>query len=71
VLTIAIIGPALVLVPERGLDGAAEAFLGGNIVAALVAVAIHLSGRTSWTETVDRASAAELEADTIGLAPLG
>ena len=41
-LSIAILVPALVLVPEEGLDGAAIAFLAGNIAAAVVAVIAHL-----------------------------
>jgi O-antigen/teichoic acid export membrane protein len=70
VLTIAILGPAIVLVPDNGLDGAATAFLGGNIVAALVAVATHLAGRSWRTGPVDAPSVADLEGDAIGLAPL-
>lgn len=70
-LTIAILGPALVLVPDRGLDGAAMAFLGGNILAALVAIAAHISGRSWESELVDVQSPADIEADAIGLAPLG
>ncbi len=70
-LTIAILGPALVLVPNRGLDGAALAFLGGNVVAALVAIAAHISGRVPEDVAVDAQSTADIEADAIGLAPLG
>jgi O-antigen/teichoic acid export membrane protein len=44
-LTIATLGPALLLVPDRGLEGAAAAFLFGNMAAAVVAVACHLSAR--------------------------
>jgi O-antigen/teichoic acid export membrane protein len=69
-LTIAILGPALILVPDHGLDGAAAAFLGGNLVAALVAVAAHITGRRD-TAHLMVPSTADLEADTIGLAPLG
>lgn len=69
-LTIAILGPALVLVPDHGLEGAAAAFLGGNVVAAFVAVAAHISGRRD-TAHLMVPSTADLEADTIGLAPLG
>lgn len=70
-LTIAILGPALVLVPDRGLEGAAIAFLGGNIVAAMVAIGAHVSGRASDAEPVEVQSTADIEADAIGLAPLG
>jgi O-antigen/teichoic acid export membrane protein len=70
-LTIAILGPALVLVPDRGLDGAATAFLAGNIVAALVAIAAHATGRSWREERPDVQSTADIEADAIGLAPLG
>ena len=45
VLSAAILGPALVLVPRDGIDGAASAFLAGNVVAAVVAVGVHLEGR--------------------------
>lgn len=44
-LTVGILGPALVLVPKDGIDGAATAFLGGNIVAAVVALGAHAVGR--------------------------
>ena len=44
-LTVFILGPALVLVPRDGIDGAAAAFLGGNILAAGVALVAHLKGR--------------------------
>ena len=46
VLSAAILVPALVLVPEDGIDGAATAFLVGNIVAAVVALGTHLQVRT-------------------------
>ncbi len=70
-LTVAILGPALVLVPDHGIDGAATAFLGGNIVAAVVAIGAHLSGRSHATEPADEHTTADIEADAIGLAPLG
>lgn len=70
-LTVAILGPALVLVPDRGLDGAAVAFLGGNLVAATVAIGAHISGRRRDAGPLDTPSTANLEADTMGLAPLG
>ena len=41
VLTTAILLPALVLVPDDGIDGAGQAFLAGNAVAAAVAVVTH------------------------------
>lgn len=69
-LTLAILGPALFLVPDHGLAGAAVAFLGGNLVAAAVAVVAHVSGRVPDAEPVDTPSTADLEADAIGLAPL-
>jgi O-antigen/teichoic acid export membrane protein len=47
VLSLAILVPALVLVPTDGIDGAATAFLGGNLVAAVVALGVHLSGRST------------------------
>ncbi|HEX9765921.1 MAG TPA: hypothetical protein VGA36_04100 [Nitriliruptorales bacterium] len=69
-LTVAILAPALVVVPDHGLDGAAWAYLGGNVVAAVVAVIAHLAGRASSDTPVDPASPAVVEADAIGLAPL-
>lgn len=41
VLTAAILVPALLLVPDDGIDGATRAFLVGNVVAAVVAVVAH------------------------------
>ena len=56
-LTLAIIGPALVLVPDRGIEGAADAWLGGNVVAAVVAVALtFMSRRRSNGPVVDAPS---------------
>lgn len=69
-LTVAILGPALILVPDRGLPGAAAAFLGGNIAAALVAFGMHLSGRAVYSRPADQPTTADTEADVIGLAPL-
>jgi O-antigen/teichoic acid export membrane protein len=40
-LSVATLLPALVLVPGHGLEGAALSFLGGNVVAAAVAVVAH------------------------------
>jgi O-antigen/teichoic acid export membrane protein len=46
-LTAATLVPALILVPDEGLDGATQAFLVGNIAAAVVAFGCHLVvGRT-------------------------
>lgn len=44
-LTVAIIGPALFLVPEHGLEGARSAWLGGNVVAAVVALVLTWGAR--------------------------
>lgn len=44
-LTVAIIGPALVLVPEEGIEGARTAWLAGNILAAVVATVLTLGAR--------------------------
>lgn len=44
VLTLAILVPALVLVPDDGLDGATTAFVVGNVLAAAVAAGFHLAG---------------------------
>lgn len=70
-LTLSVLGAALILVPDRGLDGAALAFFGGNVAASLVAIGVHISGRSSSAEPVDASTSAYLEADSIGLAPLG
>lgn len=45
VLSVGVIVPALVLVPDEGLDGAATAYLLGNLLAAVVATAAHFAGR--------------------------
>jgi O-antigen/teichoic acid export membrane protein len=44
-LTAAIIGPALVLVPDEGIEGARTAWLVGNVIAATVASALTLGAR--------------------------
>jgi O-antigen/teichoic acid export membrane protein len=44
-LTVAIVGPALVLVPRNGIEGARTAWLVGNVVAAVVAVALTAATR--------------------------
>jgi O-antigen/teichoic acid export membrane protein len=69
-LTVAILGPALVLVPDDGIDGAAASFLLGNVVAAVVALATHVAGRSSYAAPVEEQTAADIEAESIGLAPL-
>jgi O-antigen/teichoic acid export membrane protein len=46
-LSVAILVPALILVPRNGMDGAAAAFLGGNLAAAFVALGVHISGRST------------------------
>ncbi len=45
VLSVCILGGAAVLVPRDGLDGATVAFLGGNVIAAVVAIAAHFRMR--------------------------
>jgi len=71
-LSSAILLPALVLVPSRGIDGAAAAFLGGNIVAAVVALGAHLTGRAGADEPLPRhGHPDELDPDeAVTLAPL-
>src|SRR5690606_5383444 len=64
-LAVAILGPALLVVPDHGLGGAAASFLGGNVVAAVVALAVHLTGRVRAAEAVAPPSTADLEAETI------
>lgn len=61
-LTIAILGPALVLIPDHGLDGAAWSYLGGNSFAAVVAIVVHLTWRGREDAPVDGGAAAILEA---------
>lgn len=45
VLTISILVPAIVFVPDDGLDGATKAFVVGNVLAAVVAIGFHIRGR--------------------------
>lgn len=45
-LTVAILGPAVALVPEEGIDGATSAFVIGNVLAAVVASGLHLLRRS-------------------------
>jgi O-antigen/teichoic acid export membrane protein len=70
VLSTAILVPALVLVPEDGIEGAATAFLFGNIVAALVALAAHLQIRRTADAPIPATSPDEFEPeDAIALTP--
>lgn len=69
-LTVCILGPALVLVPEDGIHGAAVAFLGGNLVAAAVAIVAHTRARTPGSRAVDLSTSDELAPeDVAGIAP--
>jgi O-antigen/teichoic acid export membrane protein len=69
-LSVCILGPALVLVPENGLDGAATAFLAGNLVAAVVAVIAHTTARTATLPpTGDTTSGDLTPEDMAGIAP--
>ena len=70
VLSTAILIPALILVPEDGIEGAAKAFLFGNIIAAVVAVGAHLQIRRTASGPIPIASPDEFEPeDAIGLTP--
>lgn len=70
-LSVAILAPALVLVPRDGIDGAATAFLGGNIVAALVALGVHISGRATSDVLTDVHDPDTLEPEeAVALSPL-
>ena len=71
VLSLAILVPALVLVPEDGIDGAATAFLAGNIVAAIVALGTHVQGRRTADAPIPVASPDDFEPeDAVALSPL-
>jgi O-antigen/teichoic acid export membrane protein len=71
VLSLAILVPALILVPDDGIDGAANAFLAGNIVAAMVALGAHLQGRGRADGPIPAASPDDFEPeDAIVLPPL-
>lgn len=59
VLTVAILVPALVLVPDDGIDGATRAFLLGNGAAAVVAFVAHRVARRSSTDVVPGAGSVE------------
>ena len=54
VLTTAILVPAVMLVPDEGLDGATTAFVVGNALAAAVAVGCHLVRRMSAPGSVPK-----------------
>jgi Na+-driven multidrug efflux pump len=70
VLSTAILVPALVLVPEDGIEGAATAFLLGNIVAAVVALGTHLQIRRTFAAPIPATSPDDFEPeDAIGLTP--
>ena len=69
-LSVAILVPALVLVPEDGIEGAARAFLGGNIVAAVVALGTHLQIRRTAAAPIPATSPDDFEPeDAITLTP--
>lgn len=71
VLSLSILVPALVLVPDEGIDGAATAFLAGNIVAALVALGTHLQGRSTADGVIPASSPDDFEPeDAVGITPL-
>ena len=70
VLSTAILVPALILVPEDGIEGAATAFLFGNIVAAVVALGAHLQIRRTAAAPIPATSPDDFEPeDAIGLTP--
>ncbi len=52
VLTVSILVPALILVPDDGLDGATVAFVVGNVLAAVVAAGCHLVRRATAPKTI-------------------
>lgn len=71
VLSLAILVPALVLVPDDGIEGAATAFLAGNIVAAVVALGAHVQGRSTAEGPIPAASPDDFEPeDAVALSPL-
>lgn len=55
-LTVAIIIPALISVPETGMTGAAHAWLFGNLVGMVVAIAAHFLGERIGHPSVSRLS---------------
>ena len=71
VLSVAILVPALVLVPEDGIDGAATAFLVGNLIAAVVALGTHIQGRRTAEGPIPVASPDDFEPeDAVALSPI-
>lgn len=52
VLTTAILIPAVILVPDEGLDGATTAFVVGNVLAATVAVGSHMLHRKDGAKSM-------------------
>jgi O-antigen/teichoic acid export membrane protein len=74
VLSVAILLPALVLVPEEGIDGAAMAFLGGNLVAAVVALGTHVQIRRTADAPIPAGAPDDFEPEdavTLSPTPLG
>jgi O-antigen/teichoic acid export membrane protein len=70
VLSVAILVPALVLVPRDGIEGAATAFLAGNVVAALVALGTHVQGRRTADAVIPASSPDDFEPeDAVALSP--
>ena len=61
VLTVSILVPAVVFVPDDGLDGATLAFVVGNVLAAATASAFHLAGRRRIPSVVPAAEPGEEE----------
>jgi hypothetical protein len=67
-LTIGIVGPALVLVPDQGLDGASKAWLAGNVAAAVVAiVAVQITRARKGTDPVLSEPGALDDATEVGI----
>jgi O-antigen/teichoic acid export membrane protein len=70
VLSVSILVPALVLVPDDGIEGAATAFLFGNLVAAVVALATHVQIRRTADAPIPATSPDDFEPeDAIALTP--
>jgi O-antigen/teichoic acid export membrane protein len=59
VLTASILVPALLMVPDDGIDGATRAFLVGNVVAAVVAVVCHRLTRRHSNDVVPEPGSVE------------
>jgi O-antigen/teichoic acid export membrane protein len=69
-LSLAILVPALILVPDDGIEGAATAYLLGNIVAAIVALGSHLQIRRIADAPIPLTSPDDFEPeDAIALTP--